>query len=127
MADPVFQFEYTINQVRMVPLSETCLYAHGAQGIAPTLVYPVPSPSQYWLLSKIIKSIRDYYPLWQVRTLPSLISMTADDHICSYSVGLSDNGLCVAFVNLPRYPAAAYEAVTAAGICPGFHTHPSRC
>ncbi|KAI0703054.1 batten's disease protein Cln3 [Cytidiella melzeri] len=45
----VYTFEYTINQ-----------------GIAPTLVYPVPSPDNYWLLSKIIKSIRDYYPLWQL-------------------------------------------------------------
>jgi battenin len=25
----------------------------------------VPSPDDYWLLSKIIHSIRDYYPLWQ--------------------------------------------------------------
>ncbi|KAI0791520.1 batten's disease protein Cln3 [Irpex lacteus] len=45
----VYTLEYTINQ-----------------GIAPTLVYPVPSPDRYWLLSKIIKSIRDYYPLWQL-------------------------------------------------------------
>ncbi|KAE9406551.1 batten's disease protein Cln3 [Gymnopus androsaceus JB14] len=42
-------FEYTINQ-----------------GVAPTLLYPVPSPEKYWLLSKIIKSVRDYYPLWQL-------------------------------------------------------------
>ncbi|CCM05476.1 uncharacterized protein FIBRA_07697 [Fibroporia radiculosa] len=45
----VYLFEYTINQ-----------------GIAPTLVYPVPSPDEYWLMSKIIYSIRDYYPLWQL-------------------------------------------------------------
>ncbi|KZT08122.1 batten disease protein Cln3 [Laetiporus sulphureus 93-53] len=45
----VYLFEYTINQ-----------------GIAPTLVYPVPSPTSHWLLSKIIHSIRDYYPLWQL-------------------------------------------------------------
>jgi len=45
----VYTFEYTINQ-----------------GIAPTLIYPVPSPGRYWLLSKIIKSVRDYYPLWQL-------------------------------------------------------------
>ncbi|KAL4072190.1 batten's disease protein Cln3 [Scleroderma citrinum] len=45
----VVQYEYTINQ-----------------GIAPTLLYPVPSPERYGLLSKIIHSIRDYYPLWQL-------------------------------------------------------------
>ncbi|KAI0342458.1 batten's disease protein Cln3 [Trametopsis cervina] len=45
----VYTLEYTINQ-----------------GVAPTLVYPVPSPDGYWFLSKIIKSIRDYYPLWQL-------------------------------------------------------------
>ena len=60
------KFEYTINQVgRLLNSIYSC--THHLQGIAPTLVYPVPSPERYWLLSKIIKSIRDYYPLWQVR------------------------------------------------------------
>ncbi|KAI0049514.1 batten's disease protein Cln3 [Auriscalpium vulgare] len=45
----VYLFEYTINQ-----------------GIAPTLLYPVPSPDKYPLLSHVIHSIRDYYPLWQL-------------------------------------------------------------
>ncbi|KAJ7481736.1 batten's disease protein Cln3 [Mycena latifolia] len=45
----VYLFEYTINQ-----------------GIAPTLLYPVPSKEEHVLLSKIIKSVRDYYPLWQL-------------------------------------------------------------
>ncbi|KAF9022195.1 batten's disease protein Cln3 [Hymenopellis radicata] len=45
----VYLFEYTINQ-----------------GIAPTLLYPVPSPDQHSFLSKVIQSVRDYYPLWQV-------------------------------------------------------------
>lgn len=44
------QFEYIINQ-----------------GISPTLLYPVPSPEKDWLLSKVIHSLRDYYPLWQVK------------------------------------------------------------
>ncbi|KAF8523775.1 batten's disease protein Cln3 [Hysterangium stoloniferum] len=35
-------------------------------GIAPTLVFPVPSPDTQPFLSFIIKSIRDYYPLWQL-------------------------------------------------------------
>jgi len=43
------QFEYTINQ-----------------GIAPTLLYPVPSPKEHWVVGKVIHSIRDYYPLWQL-------------------------------------------------------------
>ncbi|KZS96975.1 batten disease protein Cln3 [Sistotremastrum niveocremeum HHB9708] len=42
----VYTFEYTINQ-----------------GISPTLVYPVPSD---FVFRHIIKSIRDYYPLWQL-------------------------------------------------------------
>ncbi|KLO06520.1 batten's disease protein Cln3 [Schizopora paradoxa] len=45
----VYTFEYTINQ-----------------GIAPTLVYPVPNSSEHPILSSIIKSVRDYYPLWQL-------------------------------------------------------------
>ncbi|KAJ6618758.1 batten's disease protein Cln3 [Mycena sp. CBHHK59/15] len=45
----VYMFEYTINQ-----------------GIAPTLLYPVPSPEEHAFLSKIIHSVRDYYPLWQL-------------------------------------------------------------
>ncbi|KAG8216002.1 hypothetical protein J3R82DRAFT_7994, partial [Butyriboletus roseoflavus] len=45
----VYTFEYTINQ-----------------GVAPTLLYPVPSPDRDSFLSKIIHSIRDYYPLWQL-------------------------------------------------------------
>ena len=36
------------------------------QGISPTLLYPVPTREESWLLSKIIHSVRDYYPLWQV-------------------------------------------------------------
>ncbi|KAJ7177880.1 batten's disease protein Cln3 [Mycena filopes] len=45
----VYTFEYTINQ-----------------GIAPTLLYPVPLPDAHPFLSKIIHSVRDYYPLWQL-------------------------------------------------------------
>ncbi|KAG6909730.1 hypothetical protein DXG01_015718 [Tephrocybe rancida] len=35
-------------------------------GIAPTLLYPVPSAAEHPVLSKLIHSIRDYYPLWQL-------------------------------------------------------------
>ncbi|KAF5365226.1 hypothetical protein D9758_005426 [Tetrapyrgos nigripes] len=52
----VYLFEYTINQ-----------------GIAPTLLYPVPSPESSPILSKVIHSIRDYYPLWQLLPLPSIV------------------------------------------------------
>ncbi|KAF8311520.1 batten's disease protein Cln3 [Cantharellus anzutake] len=45
----VYTFEYTINQ-----------------GISPTLIFAVPKPSQHPVLSHIVKSIRDYYPLWQL-------------------------------------------------------------
>ncbi|KAI9509166.1 batten's disease protein Cln3 [Russula earlei] len=42
-------FEYTINQ-----------------GVAPTLVYPVPTLESSPVFGHIIHSIRDYYPLWQL-------------------------------------------------------------
>jgi len=45
----VYLFEYTINQ-----------------GIAPTLIYPVPVPSEHPIMGLIIHSLRDYYPLWQL-------------------------------------------------------------
>ncbi|QRW13447.1 batten disease protein CLN3 [Ceratobasidium sp. AG-Ba] len=45
----VYTFEYTINQ-----------------GISPTLVYPVPAVKDHPILGGIIKSTRDYYPLWQL-------------------------------------------------------------
>ncbi|KAJ1301102.1 hypothetical protein OPQ81_003518 [Rhizoctonia solani] len=45
----VYTFEYTINQ-----------------GISPTLVYPVPDVKEHPVLGRIITSLRDYYPLWQL-------------------------------------------------------------
>jgi len=43
------KFEYTINQ-----------------GVAPTLVYPIPTLDSSPVFGHIIHSIRDYYPLWQL-------------------------------------------------------------
>lgn len=45
----VYLFEYTINQ-----------------GVAPTLVYPIPTLDSSPVFGHIIHSIRDYYPLWQL-------------------------------------------------------------
>ncbi|KAI9442411.1 batten's disease protein Cln3 [Lactarius indigo] len=45
----VYLFEYTINQ-----------------GVAPTLVYPVSTPDSSPVFGRIVHSIRDYYPLWQL-------------------------------------------------------------
>lgn len=45
----VYFAEYTINQ-----------------GVAPTLIYPLPTPSNHPLLSRIIKKLTDYYPLYQL-------------------------------------------------------------
>ncbi|KAN0129210.1 batten's disease protein Cln3 [Lactarius tabidus] len=45
----VYLFEYTINQ-----------------GVAPTLVYPVSTPETSPVFGRIVHSIRDYYPLWQL-------------------------------------------------------------
>jgi hypothetical protein len=46
------KFEYTINQ-----------------GVAPTLIYPIPTLESSPVFGRIIHSIRDYYPLWQVCNL----------------------------------------------------------
>ncbi|KAL8279937.1 hypothetical protein RQP46_007787 [Phenoliferia psychrophenolica] len=35
-------------------------------GVAPTLLFPVPSPADSPVLAMIIHSLRDYYPLWQL-------------------------------------------------------------
>lgn len=35
-------------------------------GIAPTLLYPIPSPESHTLFSMVFKSLRDYYPFWQL-------------------------------------------------------------
>ncbi|KIS66807.1 amino acid transporter YHC3 [Mycosarcoma maydis] len=45
----VYAMEYTINQ-----------------GIAPTLIYPLPTRSSHPLLSHIIRKLTDYYPLYQL-------------------------------------------------------------
>lgn len=45
----VYAMEYTINQ-----------------GIAPTLIYPLPTRSSHPLLSHIIHKLTDYYPLYQL-------------------------------------------------------------
>ncbi|ELU38322.1 BTN1 protein [Rhizoctonia solani AG-1 IA] len=36
------------------------------QGISPTLVYPVPDVKEHPVLGRIVKTLRDYYPLWQL-------------------------------------------------------------
>lgn len=45
----VYFFEYTINQ-----------------GVAPTLLYPLPTRSNHPLLSLVIKQLKDYYPFYQL-------------------------------------------------------------
>ncbi|PWN33942.1 batten's disease protein Cln3 [Meira miltonrushii] len=45
----VYFFEYTINQ-----------------GVAPTLLYPLPTRSNHPLLSLVIKKLKDYYPFYQL-------------------------------------------------------------
>lgn len=45
----VYFFEYTINQ-----------------GVAPTLLYPLPTHDNHPLLSLIIKELKDYYPFYQL-------------------------------------------------------------
>jgi len=45
----VYLVEYTINQ-----------------GVAPTLIYPLPTPRDHPILSHFIKKLSDYYPLYQL-------------------------------------------------------------
>ncbi|CEH17945.1 batten s disease protein cln3 [Ceraceosorus bombacis] len=45
----VYFFEYTINQ-----------------GVASTLLYPLPDPREHWILSLFVKKLSDYYPLYQL-------------------------------------------------------------
>ncbi|KAG0148798.1 hypothetical protein CROQUDRAFT_74956 [Cronartium quercuum f. sp. fusiforme G11] len=35
-------------------------------GIAPTLLYQIPAPDHYPIFSHVFKSLRDYYPFWQL-------------------------------------------------------------
>lgn len=69
------KFEYTINQ-----------------GIAPTLIYPIPTPDTSPVFGRIIHSIRDYYPLWQVCNLfPCWLSFSIRCLACipKHSISLS--------------------------------------
>ncbi|GJJ14746.1 hypothetical protein Clacol_009013 [Clathrus columnatus] len=50
----------------MLPLTSVYLIEYTInQGISPTLIYPIPSPREHPFLSHFIRSLRDYYPLWQ--------------------------------------------------------------
>lgn len=49
-------------------------------------MYAVPSHDQYPFLSNVIKSIRDYYPLWQVRPPSLRYQRYSDDSVLSQLV-----------------------------------------
>ena len=102
------QFEYTINQ-----------------GIAPTLVYPVSGPDQHWLMSKIIKSIRDYYPLWQVRhfTLPTYNTFGAD---LAHAARIPDDCVPFPFVHHSRPPPVARQTALCPSNPPRIHFNYAR-
>jgi battenin len=72
----VAKFEYTINQ-----------------GVAPTLVYPIPTLETSPVFGHIIHSIRDYYPLWQVRCLLFCFILSFSRHpvacVPKYRISLS--------------------------------------
>ena len=87
------------------------------QGVAPTLVYPVPPPEKYWILSKIIHSIRDYYPLWQVGMRRAHMSdyLTAT----SFAACLPDNCILVSVVYLFGTATSPLSAAQSACHRPG--------
>ncbi|KZV65017.1 batten disease protein Cln3 [Peniophora sp. CONT] len=91
----VYMFEYTINQ-----------------GIAPTLVYPVPDPDAYPYL-KFIHSIRDYYPLWQ-------LVYQAAVFISRSSISLGLPPLPARLLYLPAAIQAAILAILALESATGF-------
>ena len=88
------------------------------QGISPTLLYPVPTREESWLLSKIIHSVRDYYPLWQVCFLfllmPTYLNLSNPQtaRIPKYRVH-------VPFVDLCRSPCAPQAMDQGPFVCAG--------
>ena len=84
----------------------------------------MPSPNRYPLLSKIIHSVRDYYPLWQARH-PLWHSLKI--HInCLPAACLPDNRVRVSLFDLSRSLAFAGEAPQPAGVPAGGDTYDSR-
>ena len=70
------------------------------QGVAPTLIYPVPSGGDHPFLRLIIRSIRDYYPLWQVRVFQPRPSLGRWPISTPALAGLSNHSLPLSFLNL---------------------------
>lgn len=94
---------------------------HAGQGVAPTLVYPVPSPDKNWLISKIIHSIRDYYPLWQVRRHDILYPRSKPIYLAIARLPI--NGLPVSIINLAGLSAFTFEAAQSTSLCAGCRPH----
>jgi battenin len=126
------QLEYTINQVSASLHCRVCtirrrLTPHLKQGIAPTLIYPVPTAENSWLLSRFIHSIRDYYPLWQVRfflspfLLPLLLLTPYPQLVYQTTVFLSRSSISLGLPALPSHllplPAMLQSLVLMALLC----------
>lgn len=65
----VYLAEYVINQGKhpFLLCGDAALLLTAVQtGVAPTLIYTVPDPATSPVLATIIKSLRDYYPLYQL-------------------------------------------------------------
>ena len=101
------QFEYTINQ-----------------GIAPTLIFPVPSSAEHPIMSIIIHSIKDYYPLWQASMRRARIHalLTA----LSPAARLSNDRVLVALVHLAGTASAPRATAQSPRYRPGSDTHDPR-
>ena len=93
---------------------ELLMYHHLLQGIAPTLLYPVPSSEDHPVLSKIIHSIRDYYPLWQVwrcsdpDTFYECTAYSIPTHFPK--AGLSNNRFLFTFLDIVGSPSGPVQA-----------------
>src|ERR1700691_693603 len=90
------------------------------QGIAPTLLYPVPSPEEHPIVSKIIHSIRDYYPLCQV-CLPIHDHFVCLDLLMSSKACLSNDGVLLPLRVIHRLTSHSIS------ITPDACYHPVRC
>ena len=105
----------------MLPfLSMLFAIADFIQGIAPTLIYPVPSSEEYWLLSRIIHSIRDYYPLWQVSLVIELLILLSLT-LSSFVACLPNDGVLLTFLYLVRNSTTPDPSAVLAGGNPSHH------
>ncbi|KAI8460123.1 CLN3 protein-domain-containing protein [Phakopsora pachyrhizi] len=66
-----FSDKFRLMRPLLVPFMAPLFFVYFAEytintGIAPVLLYPIPKPESNPVFSKIFKTLRDYYPFWQL-------------------------------------------------------------